>query len=80
MLSVFLGEAAFDCDFEDDREECLVVLGLVAEDFEPALLEEEEGVGGADFLGLAVDALYFGVDELGHHHLAEWATGYLLSE
>ena len=80
VFRVFLGEAAFDCDFEDDGEQSLVVLGLIAEDLEPALFEEEEGVCGANFLGLGVDAFYFRVDQLRHNYFAAWTIAYLLCE
>lgn len=79
MLGVLLGEALLDDELDDDGEEGLEELGLLAEDLELALAEEEEAVGGADLLGLGVDAGDFGVDEFGHDHFAAWGGGYLRS-
>ena len=39
MLAVLFVEAPIDCDLEDDGEELLIILRLIAEDLEAFLFE-----------------------------------------
>jgi hypothetical protein len=79
VLRILLGKALLHDELDDYGQEGLKELGLLAEDLELALLEEEETVGSADLLGLGVDAGDLGVDEFGHDDFAGWGREYLRS-
>lgn len=77
MFPVFFAEAAIDGNPYNHCKKRLVVLGLIAEDFESSLFEQKEAVGRADLFGFGIDPLDFRIDQFRHDDFAVYSVGVL---
>jgi len=70
MISILLRKALLNNNPQNRRDDLLIVFGLIAENLELFLLEQEQTIGCADLPRLGVDPGDLRIDEFGHDDLA----------